>query len=345
MADRRQIKVFIASPGDLAEERRAFRDTIQNLNKGFGDGAGLEFIPLGWEDTLATTGRRTQSVINADVDSCEVFVLTLHRRWGQPAPDAHPYSSYTEEEFHRGLDRWKKSGTPEVFVFFKRVDAASEADPGPQLSHVLEFRRQLEQTREVRYRTFDDVRGFCDEIDRHLRAYARGELPPAGQRDTVILPLQTLKIIEQAKAEAAKEAMRAETEKRKADAAAAREVELALALAQEAARAAADGRISDARQHFAIVTQGTPDIRILRAAAHFYDRVSDPAEAERVLQRWLAISGPDAKTAESAEAWGRLSAVLRHRGDYKAAEAMVQKSLNVYQTLRMSAACRVLTRT
>jgi len=40
---------------------RAFKDVIDELNSGFGDGAGMKFAPLGWEDTLATTGRRSQS--------------------------------------------------------------------------------------------------------------------------------------------------------------------------------------------------------------------------------------------------------------------------------------------
>jgi hypothetical protein len=55
---KRTLRVFIASPGDLAAERRAFKDQIDQLNVGFGDGAGVEFVPVGWEDTLATTGRR-----------------------------------------------------------------------------------------------------------------------------------------------------------------------------------------------------------------------------------------------------------------------------------------------
>jgi hypothetical protein len=116
MAALRTIHVFMASPGDLAVERRAFKDVVDELNQGFGDGAGVKFVPFGWEDTLATTGRRSQAVINLDVDRCDVFVLALYGRWGQQAPDAKPYTSYTEEEFHRAFDRWRKSGTPEIFV-------------------------------------------------------------------------------------------------------------------------------------------------------------------------------------------------------------------------------------
>src|SRR5215831_14522923 len=120
----RVIRVFIASPGDLAVERRAFKDVVDELNDGFGRGANVRFEPLGWEDALSQVGRRSQSVINADVDACDVFVLVMWRRWGQEAPDAAPYSSHTEEEFYRALARRENKGAdgkrrPVVCVFFK----------------------------------------------------------------------------------------------------------------------------------------------------------------------------------------------------------------------------------
>src|SRR5690348_11341263 len=110
----RTIRVFIASPGDLVVERRAFKDKIDELNNGYGRGAKVTFIPLGWEDALATTGRRPQDVINNDIDACDVFVLVMLRRWGQKAPDAvkRGFTSYTEEEFYRALTRFEKEKSP-----------------------------------------------------------------------------------------------------------------------------------------------------------------------------------------------------------------------------------------
>ena len=87
MNDRRHISVFIASPGDLAPERKAFKDTIDALNVGFADGAGVTFVPLGWEEPLkAQTGRRTQAVINLEIQKSDIFILALHHRWGQRRP-------------------------------------------------------------------------------------------------------------------------------------------------------------------------------------------------------------------------------------------------------------------
>ncbi len=197
---KRVIRVFIASPGDLAVERRAFKDTIDELNAGFGRGADVEFVPLGWEDALSQVGRRAQSVINTDVDACDVFVLIMWRRWGQEAPDAEErgFTSYTEEEFYRALARFEKSGAPTIFVFFKHIDPGQIADPGQQLAKVLEFRKKLEQTRQVLYRPFADENAFKQEIDRHLVAFARGEIEPsADNRGVPLLPDSALAEIEQ----------------------------------------------------------------------------------------------------------------------------------------------------
>jgi hypothetical protein len=216
MPDVRTIRVFIASPSDLAVERRAFKDVIEDLNDGFGDGAEVKFEPLGWEDTLASTGRRSQGVINKEIDRCDVFILAMHRRWGREAPDALSYSSYTEEEFHRALARWKKKrrGKPHAPEISCRVGRASRptttakfavglddsthptstsasmADPGPQLQKVLDFRKSLEDSRQVLYHGFANEAEFKAEVDRHLRTFSKGELPKADvSRDKVLLPI------------------------------------------------------------------------------------------------------------------------------------------------------------
>lgn len=199
----RKVSVFIASPGDLAVERRAFKVQVDELNKGFGSGAEVEFIPLGWEDALSNVGQRSQSVINQDVDACDVFVLVMWKRWGQEAPDAAPYSSYTEEEFNRAVARFEKTGSPTLYVFLKHIDPSLMADAGPQLTKVLAFRKKLEESKQVLYRGFADESEFAREIDRHLRAFSKA--PPAvpGPRKGMpILPDSVLAEIDKHKADA-----------------------------------------------------------------------------------------------------------------------------------------------
>jgi tetratricopeptide (TPR) repeat protein len=358
MSTPRIIKVFIASPGDLAVERRAFKQVVDELNTGFGRGAHVTFEPLGWEDALATTGRRSQSVINQDIDACDVFVLVMWRRWGQPAPDAAPYTSYTEEEFYRALSRIE-DGKPTIFVLFKYIDPGQMADPGPELEKVLAFRKKLEQTRRVLYRRFDDEASFRLEIDKHLTAFADGKCEAMGaDRVVPIVPdsiqaeiekhraaaqsevdeLEKLRAeakrdkeeAEQARAHAKDATARAEAAERLAEATSDAKL---LAMAEDAAKAALDGRIEEARQAFAKALDGTTNTRVLSLGFQFYNRIGDLTEAERLLRRSLAISGPDAETASTSSAYGNLGRILYTRGDLDGAETTQRKSLRINEKL------------
>lgn len=324
----RTVRVFIASPGDLAIERRAFKELVDQLNSGFADGAGVRFEALGWEDTLASTGRRPQSVINSDIDRSDIFVLAMHRRWGQSAPDAEPYSSYTEEEFHRALSKFNKAGSPEIFVFFKNIDTASMADPGPQLEKVLSFRRSLEQSRQVLYRSFRDDSEFRGEMDRHLRAFVKGVLPsPSEPREKVILPLAYIEQVESAKRDAAALVEKADAEHLQAEAERARADELALFLAEQAAKSAIDGHIENARQGFAKAAEGTTSLQILKLAWEFYFRTGDLPEAEAIVKRWQALAGTDLANPESIEAYGNLGVIRQRQNRWKEAEDIHKSAL------------------
>jgi len=279
------FRVFIASPGDLTVERKIFRNQTEVLNFGFGDGANIKFVPLGWEDTLATTGRRAQSVINREIDSCHIFILVLHRRWGQEAYDSE-YSSYTEEEFYRAWNRFKKNGIPEIFVFFKKIDTASLADPGVQLQKVLEFKVLLEDTRQVLYKQFDTDEEFRNLVDQHLRAFVKGEVCPKDVDSFGIL-LSTA-----AKEEIGKAKGRlVEAEKRLESSKAADGVttnanaaeELAIELSHTAAELAIDGKVEKARLKFAKATQASNSSEVLELAVKFYELIGESDESE-ILQ-------------------------------------------------------------
>ncbi len=331
---KRKISVFIASPGDLSEARALFLTSIQQLNVGFGDGADIEFEALCWENNLASTGPRVQSVINEKIDQCDVFILAMHRRWGQEATDAEPYTSYTEEEFHRAFERWKKEEKPEIFVFFKRVDTASEADPGPQLKKVMEFRKHLEETNQVFSRDFNTDQDFMGEIDNHLRAYAKGELPKTKNKEkTLVLPMEALQEVEKAKALVKRKIKDAE-DARDAEKKAFLKIEaLQLQIAEDAARLSKDGKVEFARQKFAGLAVETTNINILYLAYEFYERTGDLDSAFAVLEKWLRHSGADNKSPETASAYGNLGALYYTQGDLPRAEEMHQKSLEINEAL------------
>ena len=355
MPAKQTFLVFIASPNDLAAERRAFKEVIDGLNDGFAAGADVKFDPLGWEDTLSEVGRRPQDEINKDVDRCDVFILAMYRRWGDKDPDIPPpATSRTQEEFLRAFDRRKKTKSPRIFVFFKKVDPESERDPGLQLKKVLRFRKELEKSRLVLYRSFDDEKTFRSEIERHLKNVAKPGEPPA-----VLDPLTPVNLapeytaeLEKARADAERQRQRAETAIKRLNAqrrasktrrpvprkpveklALARADELALTIAEQASKAALNGRVEEARQLFAKAQDGTTNFRVLSLAYDFYDRIGESATAERILERWLAISGPDAETFETATALGNKGVSCRLRGDLDQAERLHRKAMAINRKL------------
>ena len=104
---RNVIKVFLASPGGLQEEREAANDIVNEENRNHAYRNDFQIELVGWEDTIAQQGR-PQEVINRDLDQCEYFVGLMWQRWGTPpGPKGHPYSSGFEEEYYRSVKRLK----------------------------------------------------------------------------------------------------------------------------------------------------------------------------------------------------------------------------------------------
>ena len=66
---RKVVKVFLASPGDLQDERRVARAEVDDFNKLWADRSGYHVELIGWEDTVTTFGR-PQATINRDLEQC-----------------------------------------------------------------------------------------------------------------------------------------------------------------------------------------------------------------------------------------------------------------------------------
>ena len=261
MPDQREIRVFFASAGDVEEERHVFREALTLLSRR----RGILYTPLGFEDALAATGRRPQEIINDLVDQCDVFVVAFHRQWGQNASDAVAYTAYTEEEFERARRRLGDTGSPEIFCFFKHVNLASLADPGEQLAKVLQFRRRLEESHQVLYRTFGTVAEFAVQLETHLVAFTDGALPTprtAGRR--IHLPILEDRIPEVNRAQD-------------------------LALLSEAQLAADGGRIEEAAALFARLSQTSRNVAVLNLTKQFFDEAGNWDAAQAVLERKVTL--------------------------------------------------------
>ena len=139
-------RVFIATPGGLEQERRAFAQTLERYNVAEAIPRQASFLPVGWEDTLAGVGR-PQTLINEDLNRCDYFVMVLWDRWGTPPGGEHPHhTSGTEEEYRLAMEHFRDPNHPldKVVVLFKAIeDAKRLRDPEEQLKKVLRFKKKL----------------------------------------------------------------------------------------------------------------------------------------------------------------------------------------------------------
>jgi hypothetical protein len=111
--DLKGYRIFIATPGGLEDERKAFRSVVIKYNESDALRRGVMFMPMGWEVTLGGVGR-PQALINKDLRECDYLVLVLWDRWGSLTgrTPAEEYTSGTEEEYKEALSCLEDANCP-----------------------------------------------------------------------------------------------------------------------------------------------------------------------------------------------------------------------------------------
>ena len=154
---RKVLRAFLASPGDLQDERQVIRDVVVEFNESWADELGYQVELLGWEETVAGYGR-PQHLINQEVDRCDLFIGMIWKRWGTPPSGGGEFTSGFHEEFRRSMIRRERSGIPEISLFFKTIPEEFMIDPGDDLKRVLEFKEQIISEKMILFQQFSTVR-------------------------------------------------------------------------------------------------------------------------------------------------------------------------------------------
>jgi len=146
MASTRILKVFVASPGDVVDERNALAKLIGDINDVLAYLApekGLTLELVRYETHAYPDFGAPQDVINREIPlDYDIFIGILWKRIGTPTATE---PSGTVEEFHRACGRRKSGSLPRIMFYFCdepiAVPTASELE---QLSQVVKFRSELD---------------------------------------------------------------------------------------------------------------------------------------------------------------------------------------------------------
>jgi hypothetical protein len=82
----RVVKVMIASPSDVSEERQIVREVLNEWNYVQSEDRRLVLLPVGWEThSTPAMGDRPQAIINDQVlKGCDLLVSMFWTRIGSP---------------------------------------------------------------------------------------------------------------------------------------------------------------------------------------------------------------------------------------------------------------------
>jgi hypothetical protein len=164
MSHRKEVRVFISSPGDCSAERDAVTRVLNEMNTTVGDREKLFFQAVRWEDLAPGLGN-PQTVIDEHLGAYNLLVGIMWMRFGTPIPGGA--GSGTEHEVQQAMESWTRVGEPRVMFYFKQDPPKdlSEIDTS-QLQKVQEFKQRLQAAALVQ--TFHGTSEFESKLRLHL---------------------------------------------------------------------------------------------------------------------------------------------------------------------------------
>jgi hypothetical protein len=167
-----QYHLFLASPGDMTEERKAVHDYIVAYNRTTAHPRGFQFEVLDWKHHSVPGVGRPQALITRQTlekyrGSLALVIGPLGQRFGTATGG---YESGTEEEFKVAMDLRRETGDyPEIMWFFREGWGAAGAPAGvkemeakiPQWKKVQAFRERVQKEGPDQLYTWD----FADTGD------------------------------------------------------------------------------------------------------------------------------------------------------------------------------------
>lgn len=321
------IRVFIASPGDLSEERKLFPSIIEQVNKITAHHVSYHFEPIGSEDTLPNWGR-PQQLINQDVQTCDIFLMLLWKRWGT---QSGKYSSGTEEEFTLAYARYKKTGIPDLLLYFRSVPEDMMADPGEQLKKIIKFRAKIEKQRICLFRSYNSPDQWKDLLVEHLgqlldkRKYGR-EFASEAEKRVITTPADIEGRILELQKQLQDTAAKLETTQAKLRKA-------AVNYAVEAMKLTDKGDLTLAEEKFAKSLELYEEPEVLSSFGNFLLQIGSIDRAKEKFEKLLRLSEDYKQTTSLTIAYHNLGLVNDIRGDWDQAQEMFERSLEIEQEL------------
>jgi len=140
-----QLKIFLASPSDVVNERRYVEEVIQEINDTVASSKKVVLKLVHSGKTYPGYGQDGQAVLNAQIANMEEYALFVGIMWnriGSPTPRAE---SGTVEEFERAITAFERKRQPQIWFYFRQSAAQLNTEEElEQRRQVLEFKKKVQ---------------------------------------------------------------------------------------------------------------------------------------------------------------------------------------------------------
>ncbi len=193
MSGKLSLRVFISSPGDVAEERALAARVFRRLGTEFADAVALDVVLWEHEPLFAHAGFQEQIPLPSE---CDLVVSILWARLGTrlpanfaPEPGQRPPTG-TEFEVQDALAAFQRRGRPHLLIYRKRTPPHLDMT-SPEADERLRQFRQLDEfcrktfydatgAARVAHHGFHDGAEFERKLTEHVRKWIERELDRAG---------------------------------------------------------------------------------------------------------------------------------------------------------------------
>jgi tetratricopeptide (TPR) repeat protein len=212
MVDALPLRIFLASPSDLENEREVVRACVDEHKVRRKGQSNVTYEVVGW-DRVRGTARRPQEAINELISESHFMVAMFKGSWGSEPGSTWGYTSGTEEELFTGLLELGRTEQPmrDVWVAF-----LGHSSPAQQ---IVNLRGQMSRQHSVMYESVADTRDLKDKLTERLETWetlAASKIPrhvellPSSGKDVLRaanLRLRGEKLVDLGQAEAGKTAL------------------------------------------------------------------------------------------------------------------------------------------
>lgn len=164
MADALPLRIFLATPGDVEEERAVVRSCVEDHRARRAGESDVTYEVIEW-DRVRGTARRAQEAIDELIAESHFMVVLFKGVWGSEPGSPWGYTSGTEEELFTGL---LELGQPEQPIRDVWVGFIDTPNPDEQ---IVKLRQQIVDRHSVMFESIRDLRDLQEKLADRLDSW------------------------------------------------------------------------------------------------------------------------------------------------------------------------------